>query len=197
MPLAEEICSFIIEQIKGPVIVHALSIGGFIYSSCLIHALKHQDVFTALKRRIKGHVFDSLVAGELAQMAEGVSKGSAAYPTTRYMVHGFIMAYFQLAKRHTVPHYDRAINIFENVPFKTPILLYYSKVDTMCSNEVMERLVRTWRDKYSLDVDVKVFDDSQHVFHLRMHPEQYKHELGKYLDKLGLTSGQHQVASML
>ncbi|XP_072037894.1 uncharacterized protein [Amphiura filiformis] len=196
-PLAQEICEYLISHTQGPIVVHGLSIGGFIYSYCLLHAMENKDVFDALENRIQGHIFDSLVVGELENMAEGVSKGSASYPTTRYVVQKVILLYFWLAHNHTIPHYDRAIEVFYNMPFRTPMLVYYSKIDTMCSNEAMENLTKTWREKYSLDVVPKVFDDTQHVFHLREHPEEYKEVLKNFLDKLNVHSDHFQVPSQL
>ncbi len=196
-PLAQEICEYLIKHTRGPIVVHGLSIGGYIYSSCLLYAMEHKEVFDALDSRIRGHIFDSLVAGELKNMAEGVSKGSASYPTTRYVVQKSIMLYFRLAHRHTIPYYNRGIEIFGNMPFRTSILLIYSKIDTMCSNEVMEKFCKTWQDEYGLDVFPKVFDDSDHVFHLRKHPQEYKDALKIFLDKLQIHSDSDEHVKLL
>lgn len=57
---------------QRPLLVHALSIGGYTFSQVLVHVAKDIQRYQGLTNRIRGHIYDSLVMGSLEHMATGM-----------------------------------------------------------------------------------------------------------------------------
>lgn len=57
--------------VSRPLVVHAFSIGGFTFAQLLVHVSEDTQKYQALKQRIKGQVYDSLVIGSVEMMAIG------------------------------------------------------------------------------------------------------------------------------
>lgn len=57
--------------VSRPLLVHAFSIGGYTFAQLLIHVFQDTQKYQSLTKRIKGQVYDSLVAGSVETMAVG------------------------------------------------------------------------------------------------------------------------------
>ncbi|KAJ0069721.1 hypothetical protein NL108_012352, partial [Boleophthalmus pectinirostris] len=55
--------------ISRPLLVHAFSIGAYTFAQLLVHISRDIQQYESLTRRIKGQVYDSVVAGSLDHMA--------------------------------------------------------------------------------------------------------------------------------
>lgn len=59
-------------QLTGrQLVVHATSIGGYTFTQILTHIVAGVEKHSALAQRVRGHIYDSLVAGTLEHMATG------------------------------------------------------------------------------------------------------------------------------
>lgn len=54
-----------------PLLIHAFSIGGYTFAQMMVHLTGHPEQHAGMRERIRGLVYDSLVAGSLADMARG------------------------------------------------------------------------------------------------------------------------------
>ncbi|XP_041463886.1 uncharacterized protein LOC121414905 [Lytechinus variegatus] len=187
MPLATELADFLKDETRGPLLVHSMSVGAYLYAVTLSVISDNPDKYSSLVSRVKGHVYDSIVVGTLEEMARGVGLIAAPKSTIlQQAISRSCLLYFAATKRHTVLPYNRFIDMVHNSPFKTPKLCFYSRNDVMCLPEAMERLMNHWRNDYGLDVTAMAWENSPHASHLRTDPETYNTLLNEYLKKVGL-----------
>ncbi|XP_042325986.1 uncharacterized protein LOC121931912 isoform X1 [Sceloporus undulatus] len=52
-----------------PLLIHAFSIGGYTFAQMMVHLAEHPEEYASVRERIRGLIYDSLVAGSLADMA--------------------------------------------------------------------------------------------------------------------------------
>ncbi|XP_033634587.1 uncharacterized protein LOC117295907 isoform X1 [Asterias rubens] len=187
VPVAAEISNYLITKTDAsPIVVHAFSIGAYIYSVLLARVMEHSREFRKLQPRIHGQVFDSIVIGTLKEQRYGLSQILAKSWLLRQVIFSATSLYFYLTRSYTVAHYDRFIDIFWNNPFKTSVLCIYSSQDPMCKTESMERLIDLWKVRTGNVPHFKQFDGSHHAECLRNFPEEYEDCLVKYLNTLNL-----------
>ena len=68
-PVAAEILDYLCTQTgTSPIVVHAFSIGVFMYGNMLMRLTNGSREFSQLQPRIRGQVFDSIVMGTLQEM---------------------------------------------------------------------------------------------------------------------------------
>ncbi|XP_078580439.1 uncharacterized protein LOC144864340 isoform X2 [Branchiostoma floridae x Branchiostoma japonicum] len=165
-------------------VVHAFSVGAYLYAIFLLHLHRHPDRYDSLRARIIGQVYDSIVYGGLDKMATGVAEVS---PLPSALVKSAAMAYFSLTRRYTVDTYNLAIDTFLRRQVAVPTLLFYCENDTMSRPDAMQELVQYWRQT-GVALQVRSWRESRHAGHLIVHREEYLQTLGGFLDSLpGLT----------
>ncbi|XP_024268942.2 transmembrane protein 53-B-like [Oncorhynchus tshawytscha] len=61
--------------VSCPLLLHAFSIGGYTFTQLLVHISHDTQKYHSFIKRIKGHIYDSLVLGSPERMATGESWG--------------------------------------------------------------------------------------------------------------------------
>lgn len=198
MPLATELADYLETQTRGPLVVHSMSVGAYLYAVTLALIADNPDKYGSLVSRVKGHVYDSIVIGTLEEMARGVSIIVAPKSAMlQQAIRRTCLLYFAATKQHTVVPYNRFIDVTHNSPFKTPKLCFHSRNDVLCLPEAMERMINHWKDEYDLDITSKMWQNSPHASHLRTDPETYNRLLNDFLKKVGLDNISLQLSSKL
>ncbi|CAH1256119.1 Hypp1592 [Branchiostoma lanceolatum] len=168
------------ETSERRLIVHAFSVGAYLYSIFLLHMQTHPDRYGGVRTRIIGQVHDSVVYGGLDMMAAGVAEVS---PLPGALVRSAAMAYFWLTRPYTVDTYNRAIDTFIRGQVAAPTLLFYCENDPMSRAEAMRELVQYWRQA-GVALQVRSWRESRHAGHIVVHRDEYLQTLGGFLDSL-------------
>uniref|UniRef100_A0A8C6SL08 Si:dkey-5i3.5 n=1 Tax=Neogobius melanostomus TaxID=47308 RepID=A0A8C6SL08_9GOBI len=169
--------------VSRPLLVHAFSIGAYTYAQLLVHMSKDIQQYETLTRRIKGQVYDSMVAGSVEHMATGV--GRTMFPHFESLIKHTSLTYFSLFKRQTLDYFDAGIDVFWNTPVKAPALVFYCKNDALSDWRTIDQLVDYWKQR-SINVTEKKWEDSTHAGHLKRHPQEYLSTINTFLHSLNV-----------
>ena len=167
-------------------IVHAFSIGAYLYSVVLMELERNRSVYGGVGENICGQVFDSITVGGLKRMREGIA-GVTQSALLKAILKTSTSAYFALTKKYTVDFYEEAIDQFVYKPIQSPVLFFYCLNDPMASSESMQEIIDLWKDdsKYTMDVWVKCWENSSHAGQLRRYPDEYVQTLQDFLIRIG------------
>ncbi|XP_028814723.1 uncharacterized protein LOC114767274 [Denticeps clupeoides] len=168
---------------QRPLLVHALSIGGYTFAQLLVHVAKDVQRYQGLLQRIHGHVYDSLVMGSLDRMAIGVAKNTV--PRFAGLVKSASLLYFRVFKRQTVDYFNMGVDAFWESPVTAPALFFYSQNDDLCDWEKLEELIGRWSDR-GVSVQSRKWAESVHAAHLHVHSEEYLSTLNGFLQTLDM-----------
>lgn len=169
--------------VSRPLLVHAFSIGAYSFAQLLVHVSRDVQKYESLTKRIKGQVYDSMVAGSVEHMATGV--GKMMFPRFESLVKHTALTYFSLFKRQTLEHFEKGVDVFWNTPVTAPTLVFYCKNDAMSDWENIDQLVEHWRNR-GMRVTGKKWEESTHAGHLRRHPQEYLSTINTFLSSLDL-----------
>lgn len=167
-----------------PLVVHALSLGGYTFAQMLLLIRRQPGRYSAVATRLWGHIFDSLVVGNLDRMALGVSqliRPQALGP----IIKTTASLYFHLCPGCTVRHYEEAVGAFQQPPVRAPTLVFYSHDDPLCDVARLRQLMAGWQQE-GMAVWTQAWETSRHAAHLRQHPLEYRSALAAFLARLGL-----------
>ncbi|XP_061825244.1 transmembrane protein 53-A [Nerophis lumbriciformis] len=167
--------------VSRPLLVHAFSIGGFTFSQLLVLVSEDPQKYQTLTGRIKGQIYDSLVAGSVETMASGVAK--MVFPQWDTAVKQVSLLYFNAFKRQTTDYYNRSVEVFWNSPVTAPALFFYCDNDPLSDTRAMEEVISFWRER-GVDLTVKKWERSKHAGHLKTHPQEYLETLGSFVQSL-------------
>ncbi|XP_033823961.1 transmembrane protein 53 [Periophthalmus magnuspinnatus] len=167
--------------ISRPLLVHAFSIGAYTFAQLLVHVSRDVQQYENLTRRIKGQVYDSVVAGSLEHMATGV--GKTMLPRLETVVKHASLAYFSLFKNQTVDYFNTSIDTFWNTPVKAPALFFYCKNDALSDWETVDNIMDHWT-KRGITVSGKRWEESTHAGHLKRYPQEYLSTINTFLHSL-------------
>ncbi|XP_042325987.1 transmembrane protein 53-A-like isoform X2 [Sceloporus undulatus] len=167
-----------------PLLIHAFSIGGYTFAQMMVHLAEHPEEYASVRERIRGLIYDSLVAGSLADMARGVARMTSS-AVLRPFIHQGTLLYFRLFRRCTVAYYEAALDIFHQPPLRCPVLVFFCHNDPLSDARVMQQLLDAWRVG-GIAVQVQEWPVSHHAAHLRLHPQDYTQALDTFLQGLPL-----------
>ncbi|XP_030198401.1 uncharacterized protein LOC115532662 [Gadus morhua] len=167
-----------------PLLVHAVSIGGYTFSTMLSHLAQGPERYARITERVRGHVYDSMVAGSLEHMAAGL--GKTLFPRLEFLVRNAALFFFWLFRRHTADFYDSGVHVFRNNPVRAPALFFFCDNDVMCDPVAMETVMELWRGR-GVAVDRRRWPVSVHAAHLRCHRDEYLAALEAFLSSLPTT----------
>ncbi|CAN9508164.1 unnamed protein product [Ophioblennius macclurei] len=186
----------VLNILEGPqfanrsVLVHASSIGGYTFTQMLTHIAHGHEKHRGLLGRMRGHIYDSLVVGNLEHMATGV--GKTLLPRFHSVVKNIALFYFWLFKSSTADMYERLLQVFHHSPVTTPALFFYSEDDALCHTETIEEVIDSWRLR-GVAVHSRKWKESTHAAHLRHHPQDYVSTLQRFLNTLPLWSWKTEI----
>ncbi|XP_034984525.2 transmembrane protein 53 [Zootoca vivipara] len=168
-----------------PLLIHAFSIGGYTFAQMMVHLARHPERHAGVRERIRGCVYDSLVAGSLENMAQGVARMTSSSAAVRPLLRGGALLYFRLFRPCTVAHYEAALGAFHHPPVGCPVLVFFCRNDPLSDARAMEQLLAAWR-ALGIRVQVQEWPVSRHAQHLRLYPQEYTRAVGAFLQQLGL-----------
>ena len=178
----------------GHIVVHAMSIGAYNYTTCLMLAGETPDLDTYLFSKLRGVVFDSLTLGSLDHMMQGIAVGFSQWSIVQKATTSLANLYFLLTYRSTVEAFYEGVQFFKTNPARVPTLALASEDDPMCDPEDFQSLVTNWKISGILPVTSQVWKKSGHCAHLIHHGDQYARLLDDFL--MSLQSCFHQTQTL-
>uniref|UniRef100_A0AAV2KTZ4 Uncharacterized protein n=1 Tax=Knipowitschia caucasica TaxID=637954 RepID=A0AAV2KTZ4_KNICA len=164
--------------VTRPLLVHAFSIGAYTFAQLLVHVSRDAPQFDSLTQRIRGQVYDSVVAGSVEHMATGL--GKTMFPQFESLIRRASLTYFDLFKRQTLDYFNTGIDVFWNTPVKAPALFFYCKNDAMSNWETVDQIIDHWA-KSGIHVTGKKWEESTHAGHLKRHTQEYLSAIHEFL----------------
>lgn len=155
-------------------LVHAISIGAYNYTSCLMLLQDSQDRYRSFRGRIQGVIFDSLTIGSTERMKTGVKHGLSQNPVLQFLIPRLLSLYFFLTYRHTLKFFETGVKVFSEFPLRIPTLFVYSRNDPMCDAENVDVIIRKWREDFKIThVSFVCWTKSKHAMHIKEHNNEY------------------------
>lgn len=185
--VAEDVAQFVQHEDRQhqPLMVHAFSIGGYVYTEVLLKVL--QQLETEMQRqefhqRIIGQVYDSVA--DVGEIPVGLSRAVTERPVLQVCFQKCIEGYMRLMRKIAVQYYLKASHHFHHNPVNSPALFVYSNNDPVSPPEVNEKAARNIQDKLGCSsVVTKCFNGSSHVSHMYKYPNDYTDMLDKFTDQ--------------
>lgn len=163
--------------------VHGFSVGGYQFGEVLIKIQRAGQRYIDLLPRFRAQVYDSLV--DYQGIPSGFPTALTKSPFLRkvlevlFHVHGIVMYPW------ATTYYKASSRAFHDNLVTCPALMINSKQDSVSCLDACLRVADSWRKK-GIDVTFVTFDDSKHVQHMGMYPEQYATKVLRHLRKTKL-----------
>lgn len=137
-----------------------------------------------IQSRILGVVMDSPTPYE--NILEGIPNSISDNSLVRASIRALLSLYMRAFYSTVTTHYIQGAQAAESDNGGLPALMLYSSADRIVSHSKVDTVVDGWRKK-GLFVRCRKWEDTPHVGHFRLYPEEYKRELQGFLDHLRLT----------
>lgn len=194
--VAGDLVEFLLVNDDCPkILLHGFSIGGYLWSECLIvmdqDRVKYRNVFN----RIVGQIWDS--AADIIDIRKHGPK--AIFPNNlrlENLMRNYMNYHFETFYELATKHYFRASQAaFDNF-IQAPALFYVSKNDLIGDEPSNRRVSNSWIAN-GTNVTWKCFDNSPHVGHFFKHREEYLRILTDFLIRVGLKENSETLKSKI
>ncbi|CAH1258991.1 TMEM53 [Branchiostoma lanceolatum] len=150
--IAEKVVDFVHQpqNARRPLLVHAFSVGGYLYSETLLKSFETSSEAGSMKDRIMGQIFDSPV--DFIGIPDGLPAAMFKSPLLRATLRTMIKTYMAALYKQVTVNYIRASEIFHFNPVRSPALFLYSKVDPVGKCQVATITPSLWK----MDIHVSV-----------------------------------------
>lgn len=175
------------------ILVHAFSVGGYQLGEFLDRLYTNIDEGDREAERIYNAIklilIDSVVFADDAP--PGLSRAITTNPIGQPILEKSIATFLKLTKRYTFDRYKvveaHVIGNKRNIPSK----LIFSKDDVVSNYRSNFEVIDGWK-KRGIITEGKCWEKSAHVLHYREHPEEYKHEVERFIERVGLAKDPKQ-----
>lgn len=179
---AQRIADFIAGQpADRPVLIHAFSIGTGIYG-LLLDSLRHEkEQLDQFRKKVVGVVFDS---GPAPIFPNDVAKGlNTVFPVVSKAIwEPIVTAFFSVTRARK--WYGQSEDALRKFQFPAPQLYFFSGDDQVIPN--IQTAVEEFIEKnkqHGVEVYKKFWEKSVHASHLKIHPEEYLHNLSNFVNR--------------
>lgn len=184
--LVDDVLDYIMKERSGreKLLVHAFSIGAYIYTLMMIHA-SSVEKYRQFKTNVVGQVFDSIVIGNYDNMSTGIASTFTRNKAVKSSTLCIMNAYYNMTRKHTRDKYDEFVHYFIHNPIQVPTLVLYALNDPMSDPQAVENMISTWRNKFSsFDVKEKCWEKSVHAAHIKFHEQEYVENWEEFMRKI-------------
>ncbi|KAH9491856.1 hypothetical protein Btru_029901 [Bulinus truncatus] len=174
-----------------PLMVHGFSVGGYMYGELLVKLNQDLDKYNSVKKRLVGQIFDSPVDYE--GVPSGFSTILVKNKVGQKILKFSIESYMSIFKDSVTSHYIRSSDAFHRNELRLPSLMLYSRSDPIGVDTQIELVMKKWRTA-GIPVMARCWESSPHVSHFHRHPDEYVEAVLKFLNSVGLTKPESEVA---
>ena len=166
------------------VLLHCFSVGAYMFGEMLMEMKKeqNQDEQKRLENRIKGVVFDSIVAFEFEGISDGVSRSITPNPILMNLLKLLIKTHMIVNYGVATKHYRAASESVWNNYLRVPALYLVSENDKIGTPHKNKEISEVWK-KLGIDVTFKLWEKSDHVKHYINHQQEYEQLIDHFLKK--------------
>ncbi|KAK3590343.1 hypothetical protein CHS0354_025735 [Potamilus streckersoni] len=164
-------------------LIHAFSIGAYMYTVLLNAMYEHPQTFDEVRKRIYAIVFDSLTFGSFQRMSNGFANGLTQNRIARAMIPWMMFLFYGISYPWTISFYIRHVELFKTRPLPVMTLVFYCRNDPMSDWEGLEKMMDNWK-KMGIQVTAKGWDKSVHAANIVHHKNDYVQVLHDFLHKL-------------
>jgi Eukaryotic protein of unknown function (DUF829) len=182
----------LLDKLESPLLLHVFSVGGYM-SGMLLRAAqeaRNSNIGNSNNKNdveldLSALVVDSPV--DFNGVPDGIARAAApGNVLAQSMIRNCVHAYRSLFARVTVEH-KRSSDLFHEAPAllsdKSHSLWFYSRDDPIADAERCDVVFNKWQRHNGHRAERIVFDQSNHVGHLRKHTERYESALDSLIDR--------------
>lgn len=184
--LVDDVLDYVMKErsCRERFLVHAFSIGAYIYTLMMIHACDVEK-YRQFKTNVVGQVFDSIVIGNYDNMSTGIASTFTRNKVVKTSTLCLMNAYYNMTRKHTRDRYDEFVHYFIHNPIQVPTLVLYSLNDPMSDPQAVGNMINTWKNKFpSFDVEEKFWEQSVHAAHIKFHEKEYVENWEEFMQKI-------------
>ncbi|CAH0718955.1 unnamed protein product, partial [Brenthis ino] len=152
-------------------VVHGFSVGGYVWSEALVHAMEQRDRYQLALDRVEAQVWDSVADSTEVHIGVPLAifpNNKLAQTATKYAIWCYLKAFKNIA---TV-HYKMGCETYYDTPCRAPALFLLSSTDPVGNEMRIRRAYNLWLQK-GIECTWQCWPDSAHVRHYMAHPEEY------------------------
>lgn len=164
---------------------HAISIGAYNYTSCLMLLQDNPTLFQFFRSRVQGVIMDSLTLGSTDRMIVGVRHGLSRNPLVQSLIPRLLSVYLCVTYKNTLKFYEKGVQLFQDSPLQVPTLFVYSRDDPMCDADLVDAIIKNWRENLKMTVSFICWTKSKHAMHLKTNREDYEKAFGDFMGCVG------------
>ena len=166
------------------VIAHTFSVGTYMHTQVTSQLLSDQGAFSATMGRMRGQIHDSPVGVDGARegVPRALTKNKVLVAVMTACISGFLTTFSDAVTRY-LQYYDVELRANR---LAVPTLFLYSSLDPVCDTDWIEGVIRDMERQESVPIFSKMWPDSTHVNHMRLHPDEYIETVNMFLDRVGL-----------
>lgn len=151
------------------VLVHCLSVGGYMYGEVLTNFQKYPDQYDHVSRRLRGQIFDSVI--DFYGIPGGIARAATHNKTLGDKIDSTLQWYLTKFPKVT-GDYVKASEAFHENKLRLPSLFLYSTSDPVCNPKHYEQIITEWRNA-GLYASSRFWDDTPHVSTFKKHSKAY------------------------
>lgn len=121
---------------------HAISIGAYNYTSCLMLLQDNPTLFHSFRSRLSGVIFDSLTVGFTERMISGVRHGLSQSPVVQSLIPRLLSVYLCVTYTYALNFYEKGVHVFQDSPLQVPTLFLYSRDDPLCDADLVDAIIK-------------------------------------------------------
>lgn len=171
-------------------IIHSFSVGGFVFTRIQKHAelSPHGEKFLGT---IKSQIYDSMA--DITSLKLGSSKSIfVRSPLLQKAFSNYVDLHLKVFSDSTKTYLESK-NIFYNKPVThAPALFLSSELDPISPPSMHRGMIDCWRGQ-GITCDHKVWNDTPHVGHMKVYPEEYKELVWNHLKRSGINVAEKDV----
>ncbi|CAG7725236.1 unnamed protein product [Allacma fusca] len=186
--IAKEVAEFLVGNERyEKIVVYAFSGGAYVWGEVLNVMSQDESKYGFVRKRIIGQVFDSIAVMGMETLTVKFPKVIFPKSTFLQRILGKYLRYHTtVLSEYTTQHYLQSFEQLKQYEMVgTSILTFASRDDKISTLDSICDLVYHWRAK-GASVDLKLWEKSPHVQHLKYHKDEYEDSLMKYLLNLNV-----------
>ncbi|XP_045175304.2 transmembrane protein 53-like [Mercenaria mercenaria] len=164
-------------------LVHSLSVGGYMYGEVLTNFEKYPDKYGDVSRRLRGQIFDSVI--DFYGIPGGIARAITHNKSIGNKIDTTLEWYLKKFPSIT-SDYVKASEAFHDNKLQLPSIFLYSVSDPVCNPEHYEELAAEWRNA-GLYATSRFWDDTPHVSTFKKHNKEYTQTVVDFIRHTGVT----------
>ncbi|XP_069362377.1 transmembrane protein 53-like [Maniola hyperantus] len=155
-----------------PYMVHGFSVGGYVWSEAMVHAMTDEEKYQPVLDRVEAQVWDSVA--DITEVSVGVPL--ALFPNSKIgqkITKSIIIAYLKALYNVGTVHYEKACETYYASPCRAPALFLLSSTDPVGNERRIRRACDLWI-QMGIKCTWQCWARSPHVQHYLKHPQEYE-----------------------